>query len=144
MEGYFVSFLFCLFVLCGGKVIPRGHLQFGKMMVAQTQSAEQTARKLLCRKIFGITGDHRKNMNQQRHSLAKSDHRNRIIDSNINCIAAVLHSTHLFCYSNGFSFGYCPPETSGLLTETLKDQKSKIHNTQETTEQIEVANSESS
>lgn len=148
LEGYFArlsfSLIFFLFFFFSGRnVIASGQLQFGKMIVARIQSAEQTARKLLYRKLFGITGDHRKNMNQQCHSLAKSDHWNRIMDSNINCIASVFHSTHLFCCSNGFSLGYSPPETCGLHTETPKDQRCKTHTIQGMVEQIEIASCES-
>lgn len=90
-----------------------------------------------------ITGDHRKNMNQQCHSLAKSGHQSRIIDSNMNCTASVFHSTHIFCCSNGFSLGNCPPETCVLLAEAPEDLRSKIQNVQGKLEQIGIANCES-
>lgn len=49
--------------------IPHSQLQLAKkIMVTQIQAGEQPAKN---RQICGITVDHRKNMNQQCHSLAK-------------------------------------------------------------------------
>lgn len=70
----------------------------------------------------------------------RGGHQSRIIDNSINCTASVFPTIHPFCCSNGFSFGYCPPETHGLLAEFPEDQGSKIHNLQGMAEQIGVPN----
>lgn len=73
----------------------------------------------------------------------KGEHPSRITDKSTKCTASAFPSFHPFCCSNGFSFGYCPSKTCGLLAEIPEDQKSKMHNLQGKAEQIGVANCKS-